>query len=105
LTGAGFSTPMTPEGSTRIVKRSLVVAGHRTSVSLEEAFWRRLKRIAAELGLSVNALAARVDAARGEANLSSALRVFVLDFVLCDAMPLKDEARSERTAGAAGEAQ
>jgi predicted DNA-binding ribbon-helix-helix protein len=39
---------MTPEGSTRIVKRSLVVAGHRTSVSLEEAFWRRLKRIAAD---------------------------------------------------------
>ena len=92
---------MTPEGSTRIVKRSLVVAGHRTSVSLEEAFWRRLKRIAAELGLSVNALAARVDAARGEANLSSALRVFVLDLVLRDATPLKDEERSTRKAGEA----
>ncbi len=63
----------------RVVKRSLVVAGHRTSVSLEDAFWRRLKAIAAERGLSVNALAAAVDAARGEANLSSALRVFVLE--------------------------
>jgi predicted DNA-binding ribbon-helix-helix protein len=69
---------MREEGA-RVVKRSLVVAGHRTSVSLEDAFWRRLKAIAAERGLSVNALAAAVDAARGEANLSSALRVFVLE--------------------------
>ena len=96
---------MTLEGNTRVVKRSVVVAGHRTSVSLEEAFWRRLKGIATELGLSVNALAASVDAVRGEANLSSALRVFVLDLVLRDATLLKDEALSERTAGAAGEAQ
>lgn len=65
--------------STRVIKRSLVVAGHRTSVSLEDAFWRRLRTIAADRGLSVNALAAEVDAARGPANLSSALRVFVLE--------------------------
>jgi len=70
---------MTREESARVIKRSLVVAGHRTSVSLEDAFWRRLKAIAAERGLSVNALAAAVDAARGEANLSSALRVFALE--------------------------
>jgi predicted DNA-binding ribbon-helix-helix protein len=70
---------MNPEASARVVKRSLVVAGHRTSVSLEDAFWRRLKAIAAERSLSMNALAAAVDAARGEANLSSALRVFVLE--------------------------
>ena len=63
----------------RVVKRSLVIAGHRTSVSLEDAFWRRLRRIAAERGLSVNALAAFVDASRGKANLSSALRVYVLE--------------------------
>ena len=75
----GSSAPMTREESARVVKRSLIVAGHRTSVSLEDAFWRRLKAIAAERGLSVNALAAGVDAARGEANLSSALRVFVLE--------------------------
>ena len=66
-------------GAARVVKRSLVVAGHRTSVSLEDAFWRRLRRIAAERGLSVNALAAFVDASRAEANLSSALRVYVLE--------------------------
>jgi predicted DNA-binding ribbon-helix-helix protein len=63
----------------RVVKRSLVIAGHRTSVSLEDAFWRRLRLIAAERGLSLNRLAAIVDASRGRANLSSAIRVFVLD--------------------------
>lgn len=70
---------MTPEeGRACVVKRSLVVAGHRTSVSLEDAFWRRLQAIAAQRGVSVNSLAVEVDAARGEANLSSALRVFIL---------------------------
>jgi predicted DNA-binding ribbon-helix-helix protein len=63
----------------RVVKRSLVIAGHRTSVSLEDAFWRRLRRIAAERGLSLNRLAAMIDASRGGANLSSAIRVFVLE--------------------------
>jgi predicted DNA-binding ribbon-helix-helix protein len=70
---------MSHRASQRVVKRSLVIAGHRTSVSLEDAFWRRLNRIAAERGASVNALAAIVDASRGEANLSSALRVYVLE--------------------------
>ena len=63
----------------RVIKRSLVIAGHRTSVSLEDAFWRRLRRIAAERGLSLNRLAAMIDASRGGANLSSAIRVFVLE--------------------------
>ena len=63
----------------RVVKRSLVIAGHRTSVSLEDAFWRRLRAIAAERGLSLNRLAATIDASRGVANLSSAIRVFVLE--------------------------
>jgi predicted DNA-binding ribbon-helix-helix protein len=63
----------------RVVKRSLVIAGHRTSISLEDAFWCRLRRIAAEQGLSLNRLAAMVDASRGDANLSSAIRVFVLE--------------------------
>ena len=70
---------MTDRASPRVVKRSLVIAGHRTSVSLEDAFWHRLCRIAAERELSVNALAAIVDASRGKANLSSALRVYVLE--------------------------
>jgi predicted DNA-binding ribbon-helix-helix protein len=63
----------------RVIKRSLVIAGHRTSVSLEDAFWRRLRAIAAELGLSLNSLAAMIDASRDAANLSSAIRVFVLE--------------------------
>jgi predicted DNA-binding ribbon-helix-helix protein len=63
----------------RVVKRSLVIAGHRTSVSLEDAFWRRLRAIAAERGLSLNSLAAMIDASRDGANLSSAIRVFVLE--------------------------
>jgi predicted DNA-binding ribbon-helix-helix protein len=65
--------------SVRVIKRSLVVAGHRTSVTLEDAFWRRLRELAVARDLSINALAAEVDAARGEANLSSALRVYVLE--------------------------
>ncbi len=70
---------------TRVVKRSLVIAGHRTSVSLEDAFWRRLQFIAARRGVSVNGLAADIDAERGDANLSSALRVFVLETLTPDA--------------------
>lgn len=62
-----------------MLKHSVVIAGHRTSVSLEDAFWRALKDIAAKDGVSLAALVARVDAGRGEANLSSALRVFVLE--------------------------
>jgi predicted DNA-binding ribbon-helix-helix protein len=64
--------------SVRVVKHSIVIAGHRTSVSLEDAFWRALKEIAREENLSLAALVAQVDAGRGAANLSSALRVFVL---------------------------
>ena len=62
----------------RVVKRSLSISGHRTSVSLEEIFWSELRAIAERRAQSVASLVAEVDAARGEANLSSALRVFVL---------------------------
>jgi predicted DNA-binding ribbon-helix-helix protein len=61
-----------------IRKRSLTIAGHRTSVSLEQAFWDALGAIAARRGLSLGALVREVDAGR-TGNLSSALRVFVLD--------------------------
>ncbi|MGO4871848.1 MAG: ribbon-helix-helix domain-containing protein [Roseiarcus sp.] len=65
-----------------IVKRSLTISGHRTSISLEDAFWRRLKALAAERALSLSALIAEIDASRGDANLSSAIRVFVLECAL-----------------------
>lgn len=62
----------------RIVKRSVVIAGHRTSVSLEGAFWADLRQLAAARGLSAAAIIAEVDGARRETNLSSALRLHVL---------------------------
>jgi predicted DNA-binding ribbon-helix-helix protein len=62
----------------RIVKRSVSIAGHRTSISLEEPFWEILREIAERDQLSVQALIGRIDAERGEQNLSSAIRVFVL---------------------------
>ena len=62
---------------TRLRKRSVLVAGHRTSVSLEDAFWDVLKNIAARRGLSLNQLVAEVDEGR-TGNLSSALRVYAL---------------------------
>lgn len=62
---------------TRLVKRSVVVAGHRTSVSLEDAFWSELRRVAAVRRCSINALIAEVDEGRS-GNLSSAIRVFLL---------------------------
>jgi predicted DNA-binding ribbon-helix-helix protein len=66
---------------TDLSKHSLVIAGHRTSISLERAFWDALQSIARERQISIAALVAAVDAERREANLSSALRVFVLRVV------------------------
>ncbi|MBS7804594.1 ribbon-helix-helix domain-containing protein [Rhizobiales bacterium TNE-4] len=65
--------------SAGIIKRSVAIAGHRTSVSLEEPFWDELKRIAAQRGLSINALIADIDARRARTNLSSAIRLEILD--------------------------
>jgi predicted DNA-binding ribbon-helix-helix protein len=62
-----------------VVKRSIVIAGHKTSISLEDAFWRSLKDIASERGTTLSDLVASVDSGRREGNLSSALRLFVLD--------------------------
>ena len=58
-------------------KRSVEIAGHRTSVSIEQPFWDALKDLADRDGVSVNELIARIDGARGN-NLSSAIRVYVL---------------------------
>lgn len=68
----------TGDGAQRVVKRSLQISGHRTSVSLEEIFWDELRAIASSQEKSVAALVGDIDAQRGQANLSSALRVFVL---------------------------
>jgi predicted DNA-binding ribbon-helix-helix protein len=61
-----------------VLKRSIVIAGHKTSVSLEGKFWDSLKEIAVERGITIKELVAAIDADRGHANLSSAIRLFVL---------------------------
>ena len=63
-----------------VVKRSIVIAGHKTSVSLEDAFWTGLKQIAGERKASLSDLVATIDTERQLGNLSSAIRLFVLDF-------------------------
>ncbi|APF38053.1 ribbon-helix-helix domain-containing protein [Chelatococcus daeguensis] len=72
---------MTPPGRAGIVKRSLVIAGHSTSVSLEEPFWAALREMAAARGMSVAQAVAAIDEERGGRNLSSAIRVAVLAYV------------------------
>jgi predicted DNA-binding ribbon-helix-helix protein len=65
-----------------VVKRSIMIAGHRTSVSMEHVFWEQLKRIAEREAVSTAALIGRIDAGRERQNLSSAIRVFVLEQAL-----------------------
>ena len=61
-----------------VLKRSIVIAGHKTSVSLEDAFWDSLKEIAGERDMTLADLVASIDANRNHSNLSSAIRLFVL---------------------------
>ena len=81
------------EGAGKPRKRSLSIAGHRTAISLEEPFWEALRRIAAAKRAPVARLVAEIDAVRGEASLSSAIRLFVLD-------TCSRERRGSRTGGA-----
>ncbi|HET9715403.1 MAG TPA: ribbon-helix-helix domain-containing protein [Pseudolabrys sp.] len=62
-----------------VVKRSIVIAGHKTSVSLEDAFWKGLKEIASGRDITLSDLVASIDTDRRHGNLSSAIRLFVLD--------------------------
>jgi predicted DNA-binding ribbon-helix-helix protein len=64
-----------------ITKRSVVIAGHKTSVSLEEPFWTAVREITRARAITVSALLHEIDRARANANLSSAVRVFVLDYI------------------------
>jgi predicted DNA-binding ribbon-helix-helix protein len=63
-----------------VVKRSIVIAGHKTSVSLEDAFWDALKEIAGDRDTTLSDLVAGIDSQRRHGNLSSAIRLFVLEF-------------------------
>jgi predicted DNA-binding ribbon-helix-helix protein len=62
-----------------VVKRSIVIAGHKTSVSLEDAFWKGLKEIAGARNLTLSDLVSTIDSERRHGNLSSAIRLFVLN--------------------------
>ncbi len=66
---------------TSVVKHSVVIDGHKTSISLEDAFWSGLREIAHAQGVTVSKLIAEIDQARTQNNLSSAIRLFVLDYV------------------------
>ena len=62
-----------------VVKRSIVVGGHKTSVSLEEPFWTSMKEISQQLRVTLSELVSEIDTNRQQGNLSSAIRLFVLD--------------------------
>jgi predicted DNA-binding ribbon-helix-helix protein len=64
-----------------VVKRSIIIDGHKTSVSLEDAFWTGLKEIALAQGVTLSEMIAGIDTTRQQGNLSSAIRLFVLDQV------------------------
>ncbi len=64
---------------TPVIKRSVVIAGHRTSITLEDAFWNALKHIARMRRSTLSALVASINSQRQHGNLSSAIRLFILD--------------------------
>ncbi len=63
-----------------IVKRSIIIDGHKTSVSLEDAFWNGLKEISGLRNMTLSELVGEIDTNRQQGNLSSAIRLFVLDY-------------------------
>ena len=63
-----------------VVKRSIVLGGHKTSVSLEEAFWIGMKEVAGQRSMTLSELVGEIDTNRHNGNLSSAIRLFVLDY-------------------------
>ena len=78
-----------------VVKRSIVVAGHKTSVSLEDAFWNGMKEIASGRNLTLSDLITAVDSERQQGNLSSAIRLFVLDFYRSQVADIKGRDHAE----------
>ncbi|MCW5687585.1 MAG: ribbon-helix-helix domain-containing protein [Pseudolabrys sp.] len=72
---------MPKENQTRtlVIKRSIVIGGHKTSVSLEDAFWQELKRIAGHQRATLSSVIGNIDMRRQQGNLSSAIRLYVLE--------------------------
>jgi predicted DNA-binding ribbon-helix-helix protein len=77
-----------------VVKRSIVLAGHKTSVSLEDAFWEGLKDIAKARRLTLRDLVNGIDTQREQGNLSSAIRLFVLNHYQAQAASHLTDSRS-----------
>jgi predicted DNA-binding ribbon-helix-helix protein len=63
----------------RILKRSIIISGHKTSISLEDEFWDGLREIAAQQGVTMSTIVSTLDSDRQHLNLSSMIRLFVLD--------------------------
>jgi predicted DNA-binding ribbon-helix-helix protein len=63
-----------------VVNRSIIIAGHKTSVSLEDTFWKGMKEIASSRRLTLSDMVTAIDTDRASGNLSSAIRLFVLDY-------------------------
>lgn len=84
-----------------VVKRSIVINGHKTSISLEDAFWSDLKEIAHVQGATLSTLVAEIDKTRKQSNLSSAIRLFVLDQIRNGTRLDQSKGRDRVTHGAA----
>jgi predicted DNA-binding ribbon-helix-helix protein len=83
-----------------IVKRSIMIGGHKTSVSLEEEFWQGFKEIAAQRDLTLASLVRTIDTDDRQGNLSSRIRVFVLDHYRARANPAPASRDKPREGGA-----
>ena len=85
----------------KVVKRSIVIAGHKTSVSLEDDFWSSLRQIAKSRGMHVQDLASEIDSKRTHGNLSCAIRLYVLDHyqTLAQNVPPQASFVSDRSMG------
>jgi predicted DNA-binding ribbon-helix-helix protein len=82
-----------------VIKRSIVIAGHKTSVSLEDAFWKGLKEIADDRDVTLSDLVSSIDTDRQHGNLSSAIRLFVLDHYRNHTIPAREPAVSRDLIG------
>jgi predicted DNA-binding ribbon-helix-helix protein len=83
-----------------VVKRSIVIGGHKTSVSLEDEFWNGLKQVAASRSVTLSELVGTIDLNRKNANLSSTLRLFLLDHYRTQALRAESGSRPRSEASA-----
>ena len=90
---AGQDLPWTLRSG--VIKRSIDVGGHKTSITLEDAFWARLKEIARSRHMTLSEIVGYIDSHRNHANLSSTIRLFVLDHALAQRKALTADAAAQ----------